>query len=206
MLYSSTEDEDSSDSRCELPSKKARFLLTLDAENSNDSNASTSSGKAAMSSHELKCWQTEQLARGILDNTLNSMLEHSGHAPDHVQQLLRHDREEAVEHDAVLMAIQSHGLQRFQRPAEEAPPAYHLPSSSSSSGDSILARLEHDSFLDAAVAVAIQKKGLGVFTSAADSVWRAPLEPGFSAGSGFWFYAAPTRCFYHEFLCHVVIL
>jgi hypothetical protein len=127
-----------------------------------------------MSSHELKCWQTEQLARGILDNTLNAMLEHSGHAPDTVQHtvqhMLRHDREEDVEHDAVLMAIQSHGLQRFQQPDDEPAalsPRYHLPSSSSSSGDNILARLEHDSFLDAAVAVAIQKKGLGVFTSAA---------------------------------------
>lgn len=178
-MDASSDDKDSSRNRCELPSKKARFLLIPDGESSNDSN---NSDRAAMTSHELKCWQTEQLARGILDNTLNAMLEHSGHAPDNVQQMLRHDREEAVEHDAVLMAIQSHGLQRFQQPEEE-PAAllqgYHLPSSSSSSsGDNILARLEHDSFLDAAVAVAIQKKGLGVFTSA-DSVWRAPLEPKF---------------------------
>lgn len=170
-MDSSSDDEDSSGNRCERPTKKARFLLTPDGESSSDSNLSSGSDRAAMSSHELKCWQTEQLARGILDNTLNAMLEHSGQAPDSVQQMLHHDREEAVEHDAVLMAIQSHGLQRFQRPDEEPAalsPGYHLPSSSSS-GDNLLARLEHDSFLDAAVAVAIQKKGLGVFTSA-DSV------------------------------------
>jgi len=170
LMDSSSEDDDSTGNPCERPSKKARFLLDSSSECSSSSDSETaSSRRAALSSHELKCWQTEQLARGILDNTLNAMLEHSGRAPDSVQQMLNTDREEAVEHDAVLMAIQSHGLHRFQRPEEEAvalSPGFNVPSSSSSSGDSILARLEHDSFLDAAVAVAIQKKGLGVFTSA----------------------------------------
>ncbi|XP_065336539.1 uncharacterized protein LOC135937319 [Cloeon dipterum] len=131
----------------ECPAKKARVGDAISVGRARD--------------EELKYWQTEQLARGILDNTLNTMLEHSGQAPDNPV------NEVAVEHEAVLMAIQSHGLQHFQRPDEREPSpslAYHVPSSSSSSGDT--ACLEHDSFLDAAVAVAIQKKGLGVFTSA----------------------------------------
>ncbi|XP_059479813.1 uncharacterized protein LOC132199243 [Neocloeon triangulifer] len=149
MDSSSDDDDVSGGDGGERPAKKARV----------------GDGRAAEvgSSEELKCWQTEQLARGILDNTLNRMLEHSGQAPDNPV------NEVAVEHEAVLMAIQSHGLQRFQQPVERepSPPPLAYPSSSSSSGDNtVFGRLEHDSFLDAAVAVAIQKKGLSVFTSA----------------------------------------
>lgn len=163
-----------------------------------------------------RCWQTKQLARGMLDNTMNCMMERMGFAP------LNSDQEDndigggnQIEDEAVMMAIQRHGLQcsedeihyppqdvshvaveenvckdlsrlLFSGPSvvppeqltnvrgdisiSEGGSTSHavvdpvVDSHSSGQQPSALSQMEHDSFLDAAVAVAIQKKGLSVLT------------------------------------------
>jgi hypothetical protein len=99
------------------PLKKARFAWQVkgqrqrDGSNSRDAEEAgpSSSGSSASSSAEgslaedrfglvLSCWQAKHLAHSMLDNSINSMLEEI-HREDH------------VEDEAVLMAIQRHGLQ-----------------------------------------------------------------------------------------------
>jgi hypothetical protein len=188
----------------------------------------------------LRCWQTKQIARGMLDNTMNCMMERMGLAPLDVESDTPQREGTQIEDEAILIAIQRYGLQchvddvpvvQFQ---QESPAnffageikrqvlteAANEPSTnetcpnetssnetqdeqnfetsvqcdvscSESSSSQVpqqtpvppataeeqnimnqptaLSQIEHDSFLDAAVAVAIQKKGLSVLTGTAES-------------------------------------
>lgn len=119
-------------------------------------------------------WQTRQMAKAVVDNTINKVLEGMGFTP------LPHDAEDIfddvmfnpppvvagnIEDEAVLMAIQHHGLQKpctcshiqhhhilSRQPFHHRPSPKVIPDPGPSD--------EHD-FLAQAVAVAIQKKGLG---------------------------------------------
>lgn len=71
------------------------------------------------SSLQVRKWQTKQLAKGIVDNTINKVLEDMGFVPlpedaDDVfnEPVSCNDSHQNFENEAVLMAIQSHGLQR----------------------------------------------------------------------------------------------
>ncbi|XP_071449962.1 uncharacterized protein [Hetaerina americana] len=71
------------------------------------------------SSLHVRKWQTKQLAQGIVDNTINKVLEEMGFVPlpedaDDVfnEPTNCNDSHQNFENEAVLMAIQSHGLQR----------------------------------------------------------------------------------------------
>ncbi|KAG8232321.1 hypothetical protein J437_LFUL009420 [Ladona fulva] len=71
------------------------------------------------SSLHVRKWQTKQLAKGIVDNTINKVLEDMGFVPlpedaDDVfnEPVNCNDSHQNFENEAVLMAIQSHGLQR----------------------------------------------------------------------------------------------
>ncbi|XP_066252607.1 serine-rich adhesin for platelets-like isoform X1 [Euwallacea similis] len=60
----------------------------------------------------LKKWQARQIARGFVDNTINSMLENWVDRPFDATNFVEDCANDGqVEDDAILMAIQSHGLQ-----------------------------------------------------------------------------------------------
>ncbi|KAJ8953144.1 hypothetical protein NQ318_017171 [Aromia moschata] len=148
----------------------------------------------------LRKWQARQIARGFVDNTINSVLETWINPPFDAADFVENcDNDGQVEDDAILMAIQSHGLQsnlflprtrkeialirspeieestldNFENYQNELIKEQEI-NSSASTADSI----SYDSnisnqadevdleigdpmdFLDAAVSVAIQKKGL----------------------------------------------
>ncbi|XP_018575691.1 uncharacterized protein LOC108914365 [Anoplophora glabripennis] len=154
----------------------------------------------------LRKWQARQIARGFVDNTINTVLETWINPPFDAADFVENcDNDGQVEDDAILMAIQSHGLQsnargnvQFSSSADEREIAFvRNPEieestldnfenyqnelikeqenvSSSSNGDSMSCDSsisnpgEGESldigdpmdFLNAAVSVAIQKKGL----------------------------------------------
>ncbi|XP_076260754.1 uncharacterized protein LOC143196716 isoform X2 [Rhynchophorus ferrugineus] len=60
----------------------------------------------------LRKWQARQIARGFVDNTINSMLENWVDRPFDAAHFVEDcENDGQVEDDAILMAIQSHGLQ-----------------------------------------------------------------------------------------------
>lgn len=120
------------------------------------------------------------MARAFVDNTINQVLDDMGFTPPpDNEDVLSFDifpntnNREGIENQAVLMAIQSHGLQKpcvcshslnSAHVATHNIPFHHRPSSpicppSTSQSESETLSGETD-FLAQAVAVAIQKKGL----------------------------------------------
>ncbi|KAL1506182.1 hypothetical protein ABEB36_005589 [Hypothenemus hampei] len=64
----------------------------------------------------LQKWQARQIARGFIDNTINSMLENWMDRPFDASELVDDfENDGQVEDDAILMAIRSHGLQSGMR-------------------------------------------------------------------------------------------
>ncbi|XP_074034836.1 uncharacterized protein [Leptinotarsa decemlineata] len=60
----------------------------------------------------LQKWQARQLARGFVDNTINSVLDTYSNPPFDATDFVENCQNDVqVEDDAILMAIQSHGLQ-----------------------------------------------------------------------------------------------
>lgn len=124
------------------------------------------------SDYYLLRWQTRQVARGYVDNTINRVLEHWMVAPSC-------DCDgNVIDEEAILMAIQSHGLRQESRGSAEEPLDSHIREGVQSTRDNNTnahnetrnvegdgANFEDDDenetdFLDAAVSVAISKKGL----------------------------------------------
>lgn len=171
----------------------------LDVSSSNEIPVSLVSLKPKNQDYYLQKWQARQIARGFVDNTINSVLETWNNPPfDAVDFVENCANDGQVEDDAILMAIQSHGLQSSRNlhqlsSREQADMAsilsggleefrqdnfenYHKEqeshgsqencNSDSMSSDSNVGNktdLEMDDpmdFLNAAVSVAIQKKGL----------------------------------------------
>ncbi|XP_060526612.1 uncharacterized protein LOC132702162 [Cylas formicarius] len=145
----------------------------------------------------LRLWQAQQIARSYVDNTVNSMLERFNDRSLDVSSLIEDcENDGQVEDDAILMAIQAHGLQsvvlqqsprqsevesRCDKPAvdlicenyenyqRERENEFSVTSTSSSTSggtpSSNSNQFEEDlsdqmDFLNAAVSVAIQEKGL----------------------------------------------
>jgi len=132
-------------------------------------------------------WQTRQMARAVVDNTINSVLEDMGFTPPPANEDIIsfdifptiHNRE-GIENQAVLMAIQSHGLQKpcicSHNLGTSAPtpniPFHHRPSTplspdptyAPSTSEPQVKYAGETDFLAQAVAVAIQKKGLGSYS------------------------------------------
>lgn len=168
----------------ERPMKKARYLWQIKGkyrlkQPRGRSCAQDCNGSSSQVQSNQDCpihrWQTHQIAKAVVDNTINKVLDGLGFMP------LPHDAEDLlenifpryrslgyVEDEAVLMAIQSHGLQKpcscphsSQEPIINRTPFHHRPPTTVISepgpSDDVI---EHD-FLAEAVAVAIQKKGLG---------------------------------------------
>lgn len=64
----------------------------------------------------LRKWQARQIARGFVDNTINSVLDTWSSRPlDAADMVDNYANDGQVEDDAILMAIQSHGLQSNSR-------------------------------------------------------------------------------------------
>lgn len=64
----------------------------------------------------LRKWQARQIARGFVDNTINTVLETWINPPFDAADFVENcDNDGQVEDDAILMAIQSHGLQSNAR-------------------------------------------------------------------------------------------
>ncbi|XP_050303338.1 uncharacterized protein LOC126741075 [Anthonomus grandis grandis] len=163
--------------------------------------ALVSAGQHMNQDHYFSEWQARQIARGFVDNTINRMLENLAGHPFEASILINNQESDGqVEDDAILMAIQSHGLQSGgSRDYTSESPNYEavgLPGSSraypemndveysnfqdsnvdnmenlqkeqeiENSSDSRAYECEVDlndpmDFLNAAVSVAIQKKGL----------------------------------------------
>uniref|UniRef100_A0A6M2DK97 Putative product n=1 Tax=Xenopsylla cheopis TaxID=163159 RepID=A0A6M2DK97_XENCH len=109
-------------------------------------------------------WQARQVAKGFVDNTINRVLDSFTEAP-----MPGHTGSLVVEDAAILMAISAHGLQNGAGPVDQTPQAggthdWQQPGSSGRElrrvSESPQAIGEHYDFLEAAVSVAIQKKGL----------------------------------------------
>ncbi|CAG9772959.1 unnamed protein product [Ceutorhynchus assimilis] len=70
------------------------------------------SAQAKDQDYYLRKWHARQIARGFVDNTINSMLEHWIDRPFDPSTIVEDTENDGqVEDDAILMAIQSHGLQ-----------------------------------------------------------------------------------------------
>lgn len=136
-------------------------------------------------------WQTRQMARAVVDNTINQVLEDMGFTPppENEEDIISFDifpaahthNREGIENQAVLMAIQSHGLQKpcvcthpmNSPPPTEIIPFHHRPSTPLPFEPPVCAPSTSEppekytgeaDFLAQAVAVAIQKKGLGSYS------------------------------------------
>lgn len=165
---------------------------------SNDLNVTMGRPDSKTQEYYLHKWQARQIARGFVDNTVNSLLETWCNSSVQSDEDDHYRTDGQVEQDAILMAIQSHGLQSSSsRPAtsnsdhevlernlimdeftndnlenvenerlKEQESEVYRPEGNSSSNASIpmneesLGMEETTDFLDAAVSVAIQKKGL----------------------------------------------
>lgn len=142
------------------------------------------------------------MARSVVDNTINQLLEDMGFcpSPDNEDDVISFDvfppmahNREGIENAAVLMAIQSHGLQKpchcshsYSLASSSSPlqhiPFHHRPStplqpepsgspstsepqeSYTAKSDFLTQSIGETDFLAQAVAVAIQKKGLGSYS------------------------------------------
>jgi hypothetical protein len=122
-------------------------------------------------------WQNQQMAKAVFDNTVNSVIENMGFPlPDLENIMGNYGGNGDLEDEAVEMAIRSHGLQKpcscpdiHVKPFPGIPfhrrHQYDASASHSSTKHLKEERSEFESdFLSEAVAVAIQKKGLGAFT------------------------------------------
>lgn len=125
----------------------------------------------------LRKWQARQIARGFVDNTINSVLETWATRPSDVGDFVENCHNDGqVEDDAILMAIQEHGLQsrdesrdggrlRFSSELKEQMAAILVRESGESSDlESEFGGSRHTEdnldFMNAAVSAAIEKKGL----------------------------------------------
>ncbi|XP_030763881.1 uncharacterized protein LOC115888327 [Sitophilus oryzae] len=106
-----TEDIMDRDSSDEDDSQK----LPLESSLENEIPVTLVSAQPKNQDYYLRKWQARQIARGFVDNTINSMLETWGElvptridTTDFVENC---ENDGQVEDDAILMAIQSHGLQ-----------------------------------------------------------------------------------------------
>lgn len=127
-------------------------------------------------------WQARQVAKGFVDNTINRVLEHWLDAPFDAADLVENCESDGrlVDEEAILMAIQSHGLRQDSassagvRPdgagaavqqieiAQSAMDNYENAHNEmkNSGGDGGKCEEDPMDFLNAAVSVAISKKGL----------------------------------------------
>lgn len=125
----------------------------------------------------LRKWQARQIARGFVDNTINSVLETWATRPSDVGDFVENCHNDGqVEDDAILMAIQEHGLQsrdeardgsrlRFSSELKEQMAAILVKETSDNFSDleefgSSRQNEENLDFMNAAVSAAIEKKGL----------------------------------------------
>uniref|UniRef100_A0A1B6JQ67 Uncharacterized protein n=1 Tax=Homalodisca liturata TaxID=320908 RepID=A0A1B6JQ67_9HEMI len=186
----------------ERPLKKARYVWQIKgryrwghSRGRSCSHSSQVTQRSLVAAPVAECpvvrWQTRQMARAFVDNTINRVLEDMGFTPppENEDELISFDvfpthNREGIENQAVLMAIQSHGLQKpcicshssSLSPSSVLPnvPFHHRPStplspvpsdldcpSTSEPQDKYTGETD---FLAQAVAVAIQKKGLGSFS------------------------------------------
>ncbi|KAJ3628013.1 hypothetical protein MTP99_015340 [Tenebrio molitor] len=148
----------------------------------------------------LRKWQARQIARGYIDNTINSVLETWVSAPFDAEDFVENcDDDGHIEDEGILMAIQAHGLQSnlnkkgpslsFVRPDELADNTldkidsvrsqfikeeFGMEVSTNSSSSSDERDIEAEANLDivypvdilnAAILVAIEKKGLSSFSN-----------------------------------------
>uniref|UniRef100_A0A224XL06 Uncharacterized protein n=1 Tax=Panstrongylus lignarius TaxID=156445 RepID=A0A224XL06_9HEMI len=122
-------------------------------------------------------WQSEQIAKAVFDNAVNSVIENTSDPQEEMESLMDiyfNNNSGHLEDEAVRMAIRSHGLQKpcscpepHMKPLPSNIPFHQRsfftqdgPSTSSQVHISAGGELEND-ILSEAVAVAIQKKGLG---------------------------------------------
>ncbi|XP_075235520.1 uncharacterized protein LOC142332786 [Lycorma delicatula] len=213
---SSDQDESSSTSQSvsdqeERPMKKARYIWQIKGRYrfrqgrhrtcSEDCNCSNSGGSSSLvvmrPDWPVHRWQTRQMAKAVVDNTINKVIEDMGIVPldhdtdgflDEAYETFQSPRNPAnLEDAAVMMAIQSHGLQQKKCSCQNLPsesnaviqrtPFHHRPPYSSIQQEATSSNnvdgnvettqqphFEHD-FLAQAVAVAIQKKGLNAFNT-----------------------------------------
>lgn len=126
----------------------------------------------------LRKWQARQIARGFVDNTINSVLETWATRPLDVGDFVENCHNDGqVEDDAILMAIQEHGLQsrcelrdgsglRFSNELKEQMADILVRESSEPFTDlnqqfeGSIQTEENLDFMNAAVSAAIEKKGL----------------------------------------------
>ncbi|CAG9865231.1 unnamed protein product [Phyllotreta striolata] len=124
----------------------------------------------------LRKWQARQIARGYVDNTINCVLDTLSSRPTDADDMVdNYENDGRVEDDAILMAIQSHGLQssaRLEEPfgsnsREEGKPStrgnlenFENERKEREITNGERSEVETMDFLSAAVSVAIQKKGL----------------------------------------------
>ncbi|XP_057659583.1 uncharacterized protein LOC130895941 [Diorhabda carinulata] len=160
---------------------------------SNDINFTMGCPDSKNQEYYLHKWQARQIARGFVDNTVNSLLETWCNSSVQSDEDDHYPNDGQVEQDAILMAIQSHGLQSSslhlrpttsssnhernlideftndnaenERNKEEEAEVYTAEGNSSSNAsipinEESLGMEETMDFLNAAVSVAIQKKGL----------------------------------------------
>lgn len=130
--------------------------------------------KKKSNDYYLRKWQARQIARGFVDNTINSVLESWTTRPDDIGDFVENCRNDGqVEDDAILMAIQEHGLQsttpsresttlRFSSGSKEQMTAILVKEISEhySDSNSLSESGENFDFMNEAVSVAIEKKGL----------------------------------------------
>ncbi|XP_026464127.1 uncharacterized protein LOC113366685 [Ctenocephalides felis] len=139
----------------------------VDNHNSNDSVPSLRASACLADRADdrgLARWQARQVAKGFVDNTINRVLDSFTEAP-----MPGHTGSLVVEDAAILMAISAHGLQNGAGPVDQTSQAggthdWQQPGSSGRElrrvSEAPQAIGEHYDFLEAAVSVAIQKKGL----------------------------------------------
>lgn len=126
----------------------------------------------------LRKWQARQIARGFVDNTINSVLETWANRPSDVGDFVENCHNDGqVEDDAILMAIQEHGLQsrgesrdgsrlRFSSELKEQMATILVRESTQNCSDlepefgGSRQTEENLDFMNAAVSAAIEKKGL----------------------------------------------
>ncbi|XP_054264748.1 uncharacterized protein LOC129004429 isoform X2 [Macrosteles quadrilineatus] len=171
----------------ERPLKKARYVWQIKGRCRLDrprGGRSCSHQSQAQPQQAAECpigrWQTRQMARAVVDNTINSVLEDMGFTPPpDNEDIISFDifptihNREGIENQAVLMAIQSHGLQKpcicshslGASVSTHPVPFHHRPSTPLPSTSEPQEKYAGETdFLAQAVAVAIQKKGLGSYS------------------------------------------
>lgn len=159
-------------------SKSEDILIDIDDDmNSNQIEGDAFDFPSLLGSNEknqdyyLRKWQARQIARGFVDNTINSVLETWATRPSDVGDFVENCHNDGqVEDDAILMAIQEHGLQsrvesrdggklRFSSELKEQMAAI-LVKETSDLEQEVRQTEENFDFMNAAVSAAIEKKGL----------------------------------------------